>query len=123
MPLREYRFRNGTRVTVGPCWTVTTLPTGETVHAHPDGSEEQAETARRLGYPDVCSLTREHDLTHSWLADVLGLPASFSLSQAAGLPTDPELAGIEEDAVLALQRFIRRSGAAFPASPLKGNRQ
>lgn len=118
MPLREYLFRNGTRVTVGPCWAVTQLPSGATVHAHPDGSEEQAKIARDFGYPDVCALTRDHDALHSWLCAALGLPVSYALAQAAGEPTDARLAGLEEDAVLCLQKFWRATGVPFPARPI-----
>lgn len=116
MAHRDHAFRNGLRVTVGPCWAVTTLPTGETIHAHPDGTQAQAEAARAMGYPDVCALTRDHDLLHAALCDWLGLPGSFALAQAAGRAADAELAGLEEEAVLAVQRFMRRAGGRVPTS-------
>lgn len=101
----EYRFSNGTRALVGPSWVVTTLPGGQEVHAHPDAAS--APMALRLGYAgDVEALTRDHDLIHSWLADELGLPQSISLAQTAGLDVPGDLAGLEEDAVLAVQRYI-----------------
>jgi len=112
---REIAFSNGTRVVIGPSWAVTTLPSGRELHAHPDGSEAQAGTARKLGYgDDVAALTREHDLIHSALCDWLGLPASYALSEAAGEPSDPTLAELEERAVMAVQAFIRRSGGRLP---------
>lgn len=68
--------------------------------------------ARLLGYgTDVAALTRDHDLLHSLVADWLGQPHSYALALAAGLDACPQLAALEEDAVLALQRYI----AALPA--------
>ena len=112
--VREIAFSNGTRVAIGPSWSVTTLPTGEKVHAHPDGTEAQAQTAVVLGYADTAAMTQDHDALHSWLSDALGLPASISLSQAAGRPVDGALAGLEEKAVLAIQAFMRRAGGSLP---------
>lgn len=100
------RLSNGTLITVGPSWAVVTLPTGEEVHAHP--SPASPAMAERLGYgDDVAAMTRDHDPLHARLTDWLGLPHSFSLRFAAGVDPDSELAGAEEDAVLAVQRFRR----------------
>lgn len=108
-------FSNGTHVEIGPSWVVTTLSTGETIHAHPQDTADQRETAQRLGYgDDVAALTRDHDPLHAWLCAALGLSTSYALSQAAGLPADPVLAGLEEKAVLAVQAFMRRSGGRLP---------
>lgn len=98
---------NGTRINVGPSWVHTILPGGAEVHAHP--SAESREMAIRLGYgEDVAALTREHDVLHSSLCDLLGLPYSLSLAQAAGLTVSPRLALLEERAVLAVQEFKAR---------------
>lgn len=97
---------------VGPYWLITTLPDGQQVPASP--RSDSGPIARRLGYgEDVAALTRDHDLLHSLLADWLGQPYSHSLAQAAGLPADSAVAALEEDVVLALQRYIN----ALPAPP------
>lgn len=111
---RSIAFGNGVSVVIGPTWAVTTLPTGEEIHAHPEGSARQAATAEAMGYEDTAALTRDHDPLHAWLCDALGLPTSFSLSQAAGRPVDSDLAALEEKAVLAVQTFMRRAGGSLP---------
>lgn len=101
------RLANGTRISVGPDWVHTILPGGQEVHAHPNA--ESPEMAIRLGYGgDVAALTREHDVLHSALCDLLGLPFSLSLAAAAGLAVSPRLALLEERAVLAAQEFKAR---------------
>jgi hypothetical protein len=100
------QLRNGTHITVGPSWAVTRLPNGKELHAHPD--ENSAEAAERLGYgDDVEALTRDHDPLHSRLCDWLGMPHSFSLMHAAGCDADLRLVQLEEDAVIAVQKFKR----------------
>lgn len=109
-------FNNGTRVVIGPTWSVVTLPSGHEVHAHPQRTPEQDHTAQRLGYgADVEAMTRDHDLLHVSLTDWLGLPHSFSLATAADLPSvHPDLAHLEEAAVLAVQRFMVAAGRSVP---------
>lgn len=110
-----WHWRGGTTQTVGPNWVVTRLPGGAEIHAHPDGTPEQAATARELGYgADVAAMTREHDVMHAALADWLRFPASFALRQAAGQDVPADVAAAEEAAVLALQKLIRLSGARLP---------
>lgn len=100
------RLANGTRILVGDGWAVTTLPNGREVHAHPNADSPRM--ARELGYgDDVAAMTREHDPLHAWLTDQLGMPHSVSLMGAAGCEVDAELATLEEEAVLAVQRFAR----------------
>lgn len=108
------RHRNGTVTRIYPERVETDLPGHSTLHAAP--RQDQHETAERLGYGgDIAALTRDHDPLHAWLADQLGLPASFSLREAAGEKLDrPELAWMEEEAVLALQRLIRSAGVPMP---------
>lgn len=110
------RFNNGTLVVIGAAWSVVTLPSGREVHAHPQHSAEQAETAQHLGYgTDVDAMTRDHDLLHVSLTDWLGLPQSFSLAEAAGCEnTDHHLADLEERAVLAVQRLMVAAGLCVP---------
>lgn len=112
--VRGVAFSNGMRVVIGPSWAVTTLPTGEEIHAHPEGSARQAATAEAMGYEDTAALTRDHDPLHAWLCDALQLPTSFSLSQAAGRPVDSDLAALEEKAVLAIQTFMQRAAGRVP---------
>jgi hypothetical protein len=102
----EELLSNGTRIRIGSCWVVTTLPNGAIVNACP--TEDSIQPALELGYcEDVAALTRDHDPLHSRLCDWLGMPHSFSLMRSAGYPTDPMLAELEEAAVLATQKFKR----------------
>lgn len=101
-------------VRVFPDHTEVTLPSGTVVTGYPQGSDHQAETARRLGYgDDVLAMVLDHDPLHARLCDWLGIPASYSLRLAAGeLPADETyLAQAEEEAVIAVQRFIQMSTA------------
>lgn len=87
------------------------------MHGHPHSTGCYRATAERLGYgADVLSMTREHDPLHARLCDWLGLPDSYSLRRAVGLDADPTMAALEEDAVLAVQRFMRRAGVALPVA-------
>ena len=97
---------NGTRALIGRDWCATILPTGHVVRARPNA--ESPHMAFELGYADdVAALTREHDVLHSELASVAGLPFSLGLAQAAGLPVSSKLASLEESAVLAVQKFTQ----------------
>jgi hypothetical protein len=100
---------NGTEIIVGPDWCLTRLPCGREVHAHPNA--ESPAMAERLGYgQDVAAMTRHHDALHSMLCCMLGMTASHSLMLVAGCESDATLAALEEDAVLAVQRFARAAG-------------
>lgn len=93
-------------------WVETDIPGLPTLHAVP--RSDQIDTARRLGYGnDIDALTRDHDTTHAAMCDWLGLPASFSLTMAAGGEVDADLAEAEEAAVMALQRFMRLAGVTW----------
>jgi hypothetical protein len=104
-PLRTVVHANGTVQCIFATWVETDIPGLPTLHACP--MVEQQETAAALGYDDVDALTRDHDFLHAWLADVLGLDASFSLTLSASGAADPDIAAAEEAAVMALQRFAR----------------
>jgi hypothetical protein len=113
-PIRTVVYTNGTVQRIFATWVETSLPDLPTLYACP--MLEQAETAAALGYgADVDALTRDHDFLHAWLADVLGLDASASLTLAAGGVADPDIAGAEEAAVMALQRFARLVGIDMAA--------
>jgi hypothetical protein len=103
----ELNLRNKTQIRIGDSWVVTRLPNGREVHAHPDG--ESLRMAKELGYgEDVAALTRDHDLLHSIICDTLGLPYSPALMKQAGEKgIDPLLVGLEEAAILAVQKFKR----------------
>lgn len=108
--MRRATLRNGTIILVRPSRTVIILPCGKIVRGEPQGTLEQAQTALDLGYgEDVGAMVTDHDPLHCIIADMLGLPTSYSLSGG-----DPELAAWEEAAVIATQRFMRRAGGRLP---------
>lgn len=77
--------------------------------------EHQAEMATWLG-TTVDEMNRSHDRWHVSLAKWLGA-TSHALRMAAGAPLsreEAELAGLEEDAVLSVQRYARRAGVEVP---------
>lgn len=71
------------------------------------------ETARWMGYgSDVAAMDRVHDRLHEGLCLWLGLP-SYSMQLANGASLDHErhtLANLEEEAVMAVQRWARHAG-------------
>lgn len=107
------------RVIVTDEGSIITLPCGAVVESNPHDTDEYRATARSLGYgegPDAAlRMAQEHDVLHCRLVEWLGIPESFSLRVAVGLGADPELARIEEAAVLAVQRLMRRAGGRLPS--------
>lgn len=91
-------------------YTLTRFPCGAELVASHAVQDGQAETAARCGYESAEALNREHDLTHSLLAHWLGLPWSPTLHDVAIGVRVNELHFVEEDAVLAVQRFARAMG-------------
>lgn len=79
------------------------------MQALPDNADK-ATTAQWMGYgDDIAGMDREHDFWHRSLAKWLGLP-SYSMRVAAGEDLshgERVLAGLEEDAVLMLQRYVQ----------------
>lgn len=78
----------------------------------PDNADK-ATTAHWSGYPQglagIAAMDAEHDNWHRALADWLGLP-SYSMVIASGRQVRGEsqrLAGLEEDAVLNLVRYVQ----------------
>lgn len=74
---------------------------------------DKAQTAAWMGYPPglagIVAMDARHDPLHADLARWVGIP-SFSLRIASGEAlSGPErlLAGLEEDAVLMLQRYLQ----------------
>lgn len=83
----------------------------------PHSTEEYRATAHSLGYgDDTLAMCQDHDPLHVSLCKWLGLETSFSMLSAVGrLPEDQEfLARLEEAAVLAVQKFIRRANLKVP---------
>lgn len=74
-------------------WLVTILPDGTQVHAHPPLDHDVVQ--------------RLHDLSHSFVAKALGLPASPALTSGTGVAVDPELVALEEAAVLAMTAYAQ----------------
>src|ERR1043166_2178902 len=112
------------QVVVQEGYTVTYFPEGKPIWApHEDcGTGDQAATAADLGYADVVSMNREHDVVHTLLASWLGLREGSPTLR--GLATEqpwPHAWG-EEGGVLAVQRLtqVRGSGLGAGAQPDAG---
>jgi hypothetical protein len=102
----KHHCRNGTVVEINRTWTEVTLPDGRKISGTPEHSLTQVGMAQRLGYGnDLDAMCRDHDPLHAMLCDMLHLPTSYALSQP-----HTELAGLEEQAVLAVQEFMRKAG-------------
>lgn len=92
----------------GTAWVVTIYPDGTEVHAHPQHGADDVARAASLEYPDVGAMTLDHDPFHERLARALGLPHSPTLwAVGHDTPVDSKLASAEEDAVMAVQRFMQ----------------
>ena len=80
--------------------------------------EHQRQMAARLGYgPDVAAMNRDHDPLHAALCRWLGVE-SQSLRAARGETLsfgEHFTANLEEDAVLAVQRFMRHCDVGVPS--------
>lgn len=84
----------------------TRLPDGTVIHAVPGDTAEDVARAHSLGYAgDTWAMTRDHDRLHALLCHALGLEESPAL-RATARREESELAGAEECAVLAIQRFV-----------------
>lgn len=82
------------------------LPDGKAFYARPNHGAEDIARAYSLGYSgDVFAMTREHDPLHARFAYAIGLQESPALRCAAD-GTESILAGLEEEMILAAQRFI-----------------
>ena len=94
--------------TVGNTYVLTRLPNGDIVRAHTNYDEESVARAHSLGYNgDVEAMTRDHDPLHTRIAAALGLKESYAL-RAAYNGEDSEIAGLEEEVVLAAQRLLNK---------------
>lgn len=84
----------------------TTFPDGAFVEARPQYRAEDHARAADLGYAGVEAMTLAHDVCHSFLAWKTNGVSSPTLWNVAHGIIDDELAGSEEAAVMAFQRFI-----------------
>ncbi len=94
-----------------PAYTETLYFDGTKVPAAPSGTQEQAHTARSLGYgDDVPRMVQEHEVLHTLLAEARDLPVSPVLWDVAhGVRVEGrrlEEHYQEEREVLALQRYL-----------------
>lgn len=89
--------------------TVTRLPDGGIVPAEHREQPGQAELAQDLGYATAEEMNREHDMLHSLLSHMLGLPASPTLQGVGNMRFCPYWRE-EEAAVFALTRFAKLAG-------------
>lgn len=107
----EIRLQNGSAISVDPQGSTVMLPGGHVVIGRPHDTDAYRASAAALGYgADTLQMCREHDPLHAALCDWLGIESSYSLRLAAGQPlvaTEARLAMLEEDAVMAVQKFAR----------------
>jgi hypothetical protein len=104
-PQSAHRY-GGTLVEIFSGWVRTTLPDGSPIYAVPGETAEDVARAHSLGYDgNVWAMTRDHDRIHALLAHAFGLPESPALRQTL-TGVQSELAGAEECAVLAIQRWV-----------------
>ena len=102
----DVKMYGRTIVRIFATWTEIILPDGKVVLGTP--SDEQAPIAAELGYGDLDQMCREHDPFHVALCDLLGLPVSYAMREAAGEQLTPDehwAAVLEETAVLAALKF------------------
>lgn len=103
-----------TAVAVMPGHVTTMLHDGALVHAVPHDTDDYGATAKRLGYgEDRDRMNRDHELLHSLIAAMLGQPESpvmRAVAEDRGEHDADGLLGIEEDAVLAVQRLAMAWG-------------
>lgn len=122
MSILEY-FIGGNRVIVDDdarrLWTV--FPDGSGLYAAANHDAESLALARELGYPDTWEMSRAHELTHSYLAVLVGEPHSPTLWTVAH-PGEPRAASaearaIEEWLVIEFQRYLN-TGTLHDGPPL-----
>ena len=90
--------------------TITRLHDGKTIPARPQTDDAYLARAEALGYGgNTLAMSREHEIGHSLLAHVLGLPESPTLRGVAEMRYWPAWRA-EEAAVLALAAYARAAG-------------
>jgi len=109
-------------IEVLPTGSRVTLADGTVVLGAPHDTDEYRKTTERLGYgTDTLAMCQDHDPLHALLAVWLGIPVSYSLLYAAGRLDDGDAvkAAAEEEAVLAVQRYMRLVGGRLPLRRLR----
>lgn len=108
-----------TRVQIHEYGTTIVLACGLIVEGRPHDTDAYRATAAALGYGEspeaALRCCQDHDALHFALCAWLGVPESYALRQAAGLPVDAEIAASEEAAVLACQKLMKLAGGRMPA--------
>lgn len=92
----------------------TRFPDGGKVGSTPNLDPHTLDVMRELGYDDTFAMSRDHEIAHSWLAMLDGLPYSPTMWRLAhphddDLPDDAAVAE-EEARVLAFQRTLPKTG-------------
>jgi len=96
--------------------TVTTLADGKRIPACPQEGDEYRRRARDLGYgDDIAAMSRDHEVAHTLIAVIIGLPESPTLRGVADGKFWPHWRS-EEAAVLGLQQFARAAGVDLIAA-------
>jgi hypothetical protein len=114
MTVRTLTFKNCVVRLEESGFTETRFADGTRVPAYPTGLPEQAELSRRLGYgADVMRMCREHEVLHTWLCELFGLPYSPTLWAVAHENAEgcaPDWAQREEESlVLSFQAYLNDS--------------
>lgn len=98
---------DSTVVKIYRTWTQVILPNGAVINGIP--MEDQKPIAEEMGFRDIVEMCTAHDPMHVTLCGLLGLDCSYALRVASGEEEMTEreqiLAGLEEDAVLAVLKF------------------
>ena len=89
----------------------TTLPDGAVIMAAPQDSDDYRRRAWDHGYQhDTFALCAEHEVGHSLLAYLLGLPESPALRAAVTAQEATHLTNWDEAATLALAAYCNHAG-------------
>jgi hypothetical protein len=100
----------------GDQYVETRFPDGTKVGSTPNDDAHTLDVAAELGYgTDTWTMSRDHEIAHSWLALRDGLPHSPTMWRLAhpygdGIPDDAAVAE-EERRVLDFQRTLDKDGA------------
>jgi hypothetical protein len=91
----------------------TILPDGREIPAAPQDTDDYRQRAEDLGYgDDTARMSQEHELGHSILAALFGMPASLTLTGVADGRYWKHWRA-EEGAVLSLQHYARSAGISL----------
>jgi hypothetical protein len=97
------------QVTKADGYTITRWPDGRELVAAHAAQPGQEQTAAEIGV-SVEEMNREHDVWHTKVCQCIGLPSSPALEAAVQGKGDSEIYGIEEAAVLAVQKLAAAYG-------------